>query len=349
MSRAARVFVGVPTLNRPDYVRETVQSVLSQSFGDIRVVVSDNRSTPEVVSSVKAFLAELRDPRVSFHEQPTDVGEFGQGWYFFREAREEFFVILHDDDTLEPDYLAKAIATLESRPHVAFFLANPFVMDWQGELQLELTREYLAEHGRTRRPAGEFDLLAGLFDPGTAWLSGTCFRLAALRDSGFADDDCAGHYLEFNVFLRLAERHCKGWFEPEQLMGLRFHRESLRVYCGWNPQIVANTTRLLERRRFEGRPERQRRAMLGFLYRAAGLQALDVGDSRAARAAFIKALKAYPWSPGAWRTAGLGLLAPRLLQRLKPLTETRLAATTAGAREGVVQTTPQVTRGGSTA
>ena len=82
----ARVFIGIPTLNRPLYVRDAIRSVVGQSFADFRVIVSDNVSEPEASASVERFVRELADPRFTFHRQPRDVGEYGQGRYFLRQA-----------------------------------------------------------------------------------------------------------------------------------------------------------------------------------------------------------------------------------------------------------------------
>ena len=343
-----RVFVGVPTLNRPDLVKETVRSVLAQRFRELRVVVSDNRSRPEVAEEVRAWIHSLDDPRVRFYQQAEDGGEVGQGRYFFGEAVEDYFIILHDDDVLEPEYVERAVGVLDAHPEADVFLANPYVIDWRGRRLEEETLEYLREHGRIGRPEGGFDLMSSVLEPGTAWISGACFRLSALRASGFVDPDLAGHYIELNVFLRLAENGSRGWFCAESLLGLRFHAECLRVYNGWDPPVVANTLRALERRRFRGRPERKRRGLLGFLHRATALHRLDEGDFAGCRAALVRAVLAYPISPATWKLALAGIPSPRLLRALlPPLREARFSADSTTGPRTTEATRPGIMRGRS--
>ena len=46
--------MGIPTFNRAGWLRESIESVLAQTFTDFRLIVSDNASdddTPEVVRS----------------------------------------------------------------------------------------------------------------------------------------------------------------------------------------------------------------------------------------------------------------------------------------------------------
>jgi len=70
-----KIFIGIPTLNRPDYVRETILSVLQQSYQDFVIYVSDNVSTPETQKSVRRYVEQLNDPRVIFTQQPYNGGE----------------------------------------------------------------------------------------------------------------------------------------------------------------------------------------------------------------------------------------------------------------------------------
>src|ERR1700730_1719730 len=79
-----KVFIGIPTFNRPLIVRDTSMSVRAQTFGDYRVVVSDNVSSGDAADQVERFVAELEDPRFVFHRQTENGGEDGQGRFFFR-------------------------------------------------------------------------------------------------------------------------------------------------------------------------------------------------------------------------------------------------------------------------
>jgi len=317
----ARVFVGIPTLNRPAWVMETVASVLAQTFTDFRVVVSDNCSTGGAAASVRESLARLGDSRVSFHQQPENRFEYGQGRYFFGEAREDFFVILHDDDVLRPEYLARAVSALDQHAESALFIADPWVFDENGERWPERTRTYLAEHGRDRRAAGPFDVLRTLLESGFAPISGTCFRLEALRASGFVDDDCEGNYpFEMNVLLRLGERGARGWYSNEELLGFRFHRHSQRVYSRVfdNPKMVGTMIQILERRKFRGWCEWRRRQILGMLHRCVALRLIREGSEAGCRDHLLRAARVNPFALRLLGSLALAFLAPGVLRRLLP-------------------------------
>jgi glycosyltransferase involved in cell wall biosynthesis len=299
-----RVFVGIPTYNRPHYVREAVASLRAQSFPFFRAVVSDNCSPGGVGAQVRAFVEGLRDPRISFVQQAENGGEYGQGRYLLREAgAADYFCILHDDDCIAPDYLARGIAALDATPEAALFVANPWAMDADGGTSLALTAAYRRDHGRNRRSRGPFPILDTHMESGFTPISGTLFRTRALHLSGFVDSDCDGNFpFELNIVTRLGDIGATGWFEPDALVGFRHHDGALRHTLGLmrNPAVVGTMLRILERRRYAGAPERRRRVIVARLHRAQAEMKLAAGDRDGAREALRRACAVRRLSPRAW-------------------------------------------------
>lgn len=313
-----RIFIGIPTLNRPRFVRETIASVRAQTYQDFSVVVSDNASSADDAASVADHVEAFRDPRFAFHRQPRNIGEYGQGRYFFqRSAGHEFFVILHDDDLLKPAYLERAVAALSRDPALAYFAANPCIMDENGRRDPAATARYLARHGRTGRGDGPIDVLHALLFHDFTPISGTFFRRSALEASGFVDDGCYGLYpFEPNVFLRLGDGGARAWFCAEELLDIRFHGGSIRSQLDLlgNIQMVDTLTRLFAKRRYTGACERRRRQFLGRLGRARALYYLRAGKHAEARVEFRRALAQSP-SLRTCLLAPLALAAPGLVAR----------------------------------
>lgn len=312
----AKVFVGIPTWNRPEFVREAIRSVLSQTETDLRVVVSDNASEKPAAESVARFVAECNDPRISYHLQPRNAGEYGQGRFFFSQCTEEYFTILHDDDLFEPGYVEAALSHMENDRRLACFLANPYIFDDRGLTSQEQTARYLAQHGRNRYGEGVNDILEPLLRCGFLPISGTLFRTSALRDSGFVDEDFHGGYpFELNVLLRLGERNGLVYFTKQQLLGFRFHagagrRKNLR----YNEHIMGTIVRLLERRRFTGTSERLRKKMLAFTCRHFGMIRLAHGETSACYRYLLRALRLNPLSYRNWLYPAVTLPLPFLVR-----------------------------------
>jgi polysaccharide export outer membrane protein len=328
-----KVFVGIPTYNRPLWVQEAVRSVQLQQYTDFRVVVSDNCSSPDASLQVERFIASLGDSRFTFHRQAENGGEYGQGWFFFEQSvGYDFLLILHDDDVLLPYYLQSSVAVLEAEPRAAFYVANSYGMDASGRRSSMLTRRHLRELGRLGARAGLFDVLEEHLTCGFAPISGTLFRRRALERAGFVDIDLTGNYpFEANIFLRLGEAGAQAWFSPCEHIGVRFHRGAPRskhflrdrnVMAMRDRNVMANCVRLWERRRFAGHLERRRRMLLSRYRRAQAIIELDAGNFRSAQRYLLEAMRDNPLSVKAWALAPMIMGAPtflRLLLRWKSL------------------------------
>jgi glycosyltransferase involved in cell wall biosynthesis len=316
------VCIGIPTINRPQFVRETIGSVLGQTFPDFKVKVSDNCSSDDAIESVRRFIDSLADDRIEFHVQPTDVGEYGQGRYFMQQAQgHDYLMILHDDDVLESTYLEKSVAILESHTDVSLFMANPYLMNEAGEISRAKTKEYLHVRHRDNISDGKIDVLKGFFGFGITSVSGTLFRVDALRESGFVDANGLGNYpFECDLFLRLGDIDSTAWFASEELLGFRFHSSSMRNYMNImeNSHVVSGLTKLLSARQYSGNMERRRRVLLGRLHRAAALICLREGDYERSRSSIVQALQENILSPKAWLVAPFLFLVPSILRRILP-------------------------------
>ncbi|MDA8382739.1 MAG: glycosyltransferase [Betaproteobacteria bacterium] len=99
MLTSGRVTVGIPTRNRSAYVVRAVRSVLAQTYADIEVIVSDNASTDDTVERVE----EIGGGRVRLLKQAVNIGMAGNFNACLREATGELFLMLSDDDMLEPE------------------------------------------------------------------------------------------------------------------------------------------------------------------------------------------------------------------------------------------------------
>ena len=58
--RCPRVTVGVPVFNGESFIAEALDSLLSQTFSDFEIVISDNASTDRTEEICRAYAAATR-------------------------------------------------------------------------------------------------------------------------------------------------------------------------------------------------------------------------------------------------------------------------------------------------
>jgi hypothetical protein len=112
--REPRVTVFVPTYNRARWLRESIESVLAQTYGDFRLVVSDNASTDGTGDIVRQF----DDPRISYVrlDEHLDLNAHFNRCYEL--ATGDYTFLIPDDDRMTPDALERTVQFLDAHPAV---------------------------------------------------------------------------------------------------------------------------------------------------------------------------------------------------------------------------------------
>jgi glycosyltransferase involved in cell wall biosynthesis len=111
----APVTVCVPAYNAAAFIAETLDSVLAQTFGDLKVLISLDRSTDDSEAICRRYLS---DQRFTLITQPERQGWVGNVNALIRRVDTPFFCILPHDDLLDPRYIAESHAVVSSSPRI---------------------------------------------------------------------------------------------------------------------------------------------------------------------------------------------------------------------------------------
>ncbi len=108
------VSFALPVRNGAATIGQAIESVLTQTFEDWELVISDNLSTDGTSEICAAYAAA--DPRIRHVPTGRDISQNENFIEVFRLARGELFRWHGDDDWLEPRYAEKTVAALEATP-----------------------------------------------------------------------------------------------------------------------------------------------------------------------------------------------------------------------------------------
>jgi len=103
--------VAVPTLNRLSYLRQTLESVFSQTSDNIEILVSNNCSA----DGTREFLDLLDDPRLRIYHQESLLAMVANWNYLLERAQGEYFLLLSDDDLIAPDFVERCAEALSAQ------------------------------------------------------------------------------------------------------------------------------------------------------------------------------------------------------------------------------------------
>lgn len=154
------ISIGMPVYNAEDLLPETLDSVLSQTFEDLEVVISDNASTDSTPDICRAY-AE-RDQRVRYERNKSNIGIPPNFNRVFRLSRAPFFKWQAHDDLLHPDFLKRCTGVLNEDPTTVLVGARVGLIEQDGSpVRFDTDRGmFITSYGEQSRPGTAPDTLA---------------------------------------------------------------------------------------------------------------------------------------------------------------------------------------------
>ena len=129
-----QVTVGVPVYNGAATLRRAVESILRQTHQGCLIHISDNGST-DATGEIGQALAAAH-ATVTYTRQPTNLGFSPNFRFLLQQAQTPYFMWFAADDCLEPTYVERMLAVLESDPGVVTCVSRVLFVRPDGGSQL---------------------------------------------------------------------------------------------------------------------------------------------------------------------------------------------------------------------
>jgi glycosyltransferase involved in cell wall biosynthesis len=97
------ITVGVTTYNRPELLRECVESILRQTYPNFEILIG-NDYVPSPVTFESLGMSP--DPRIKIVNHAENIGAWANHNFLLKQARGEWFTWLADDDLIRKDFFA---------------------------------------------------------------------------------------------------------------------------------------------------------------------------------------------------------------------------------------------------
>ena len=133
VSTPPKVSVCMPVYNGGDYIADSIQSVLTQTYKNFNLIVCDNCSTDNTEEIIRNF----NDPRLIYVRNKKNLGLVGNHNRCLELANGEYVYFLHHDDIMLPDNLALKVRLLDKHPRVGLVHSNIMIIDDKGEIVAE--------------------------------------------------------------------------------------------------------------------------------------------------------------------------------------------------------------------
>lgn len=123
------VTIAIPTYNRAaSFLPAALQSALAQRYPRLEILIADNASTDHTAALVRA----AGDQRLRYLRHERNIGAKRNFAYALEQARGDYFMMLHDDDAIDEDFLSTCLAAAGGRVRDGVIRTGVRVIDAHG-------------------------------------------------------------------------------------------------------------------------------------------------------------------------------------------------------------------------
>ena len=229
------ISIGMPVFNGEKYLEKALDSILSQTYQDFELIISDNASTDRTQEICLEY--KTKDDRIRYYRNERNLGAPINYNRVFELSCGDFFKWAACDDVIAPDFLRKCVEVLQKHPSFILCHSKIGIIDENGSLVGNCDHRTMTRIS-SKKSHERFGDLISIRNP--------CFALfGVLRASEFRKTQLHGSYIGADRNL-LAEIGLLGRiFEiPEHLFFRRDHPEAYtRKFCDHQFAIDKNNYR----------------------------------------------------------------------------------------------------------
>ncbi len=128
--RKPKLSVGMPVYNGEPYIRIAIESILDQTFGDFKLIISDNPSTDQTEGICRDFAS--RDKRIVYSRNEKNIGAAPNYNRLVDMASAPYFRWSNADDVFAPELHERCISVLDATPDAVLSYGKTRIIDEEG-------------------------------------------------------------------------------------------------------------------------------------------------------------------------------------------------------------------------
>ncbi len=188
------VSIALTTYNRGNVLKETIDSILLQTFYDFELIISDDNSTDDTEKICREY--EKQDKRVKYFKNETNFNMPGNLNSAISRANGKYIANLHDGDIYRNDLIAKWKAALDRYPNASFVFNEYLSIHNNGSTTIS--------KANINGEVGKLEIILDFFKTVTSNVWGTCMvRAEAYQKYGLFNSEY-GFISDVEMWLRLA-------------------------------------------------------------------------------------------------------------------------------------------------
>ncbi|MHA7924514.1 MAG: glycosyltransferase family 2 protein [Marinobacter sp.] len=126
----SKISVGLPVFNGEKYLSIAIESILSQTYADFELIISDNASTDGTESICRAYADT--DSRIKYYRNTKNIGLYQNFNRVFDLSNGDYFKWASCDDVCKPDLISRCKDVLDLDPEIVLTYAKATFIDEHG-------------------------------------------------------------------------------------------------------------------------------------------------------------------------------------------------------------------------
>lgn len=188
------VSVVMPLYNAERYVREAIESILSQTYRNLELIVVDDGSMDRSIDIVTDLAS--RDVRIRLFRNEKNLGVAKTRNRAIREACGEYIACLDNDDVALPERLERQVDFMKAHPDHGLIASDVEIID-----------EFSRVFAKRSYPHTDQEIRKSMLRVNPVANPASMFRRSAFEDVGGRYDESVCPVEDYEFVLRMARKH----------------------------------------------------------------------------------------------------------------------------------------------
>jgi len=212
-----KISIITPSFNQGKFIKETIESVLSQNYPNLEYIVMDGGSTDETVKILKSYNSKSTNGSKFSWVSKKDAGQTDAINNGIKKSTGEIIAYINSDDVMLPNTLETVAKFFTNNKESMWLTGDYFIIDENGKV----IQSFIAKYKRFLRRFPYFNTLAVanyIIQPSTFW------RRSLIDEIGFFDKDL--HLcMDYDYWMRAIKKYNLAVL-PDHFSQFRIHGAS---------------------------------------------------------------------------------------------------------------------------
>jgi glycosyltransferase involved in cell wall biosynthesis len=213
--------VVIPLYNKENYVKNTIESVLNQSFEDFEIIIVEDCST----DNSKKIVRGIDSNKIKIIQHPVNKGLSASRNTGIKSASSDYIAFLDADDLWKPTYLEKIFDLIKKFPEAKLFASNYEEIYPNKQIFLPTTKLKSVENDLIVDDFYTVCLSQNIYCP-----SSLCVKKTVFDEIGFYNENITfGEDIDFNIRANFSNK-------------LAYSKDALVSYIMYSENQITNSS-----------------------------------------------------------------------------------------------------------